>query len=382
MRYLARLSLLLFGLICAWTAQATQYPLTVTDMAGRQVTIQSEPQHVVLQDGRNVLMLALLDRDNPFKRVVAWNNLLGLSDTGFWSRLLKQWPQASHILDMRYSDSGQINLEEVMTRSPQLMIAELRSKPALEQGGVIKMLDKLHIPVVFVDTSERPIKDAPASVELLGKILNKEAEGKAYADFYAQHLKQVHEGVAHALAKGAQRPSVFIEAHAGVRGGNDCCFTHNHFGWGQLVATAGGNNLGFQLLKGPTGVVAMEKVLQMQPDVYVMTGAQWKGRSKSIALPLGYDVSDSAIQSAFAELLARPGFKQLKASHEHRIFGAYHLFYNHPYNIVAIEALAKDFYPQQFAKLDPKATYQQILSQFTEIKGDTGALTLFAHAKE
>ncbi|CAG8998670.1 MAG: hypothetical protein CENE_00625 [Candidatus Celerinatantimonas neptuna] len=380
MRSFVRISLLLFCCVFSWMVQATQYPLTITDMAGRKVTIQSEPKHIVLQDGRDVLMLALLDRENPFKRIVAWNNNIERNDQGLWKQLIKQWPQASHILDMKFGDSGQLNLEEVMTKQPNLLIAELRAKPALEQGGVIKMLAKLDIPVVFVDTSEHSIKDAPRSVELLGKIFNQESRGQAYFNFYEKHLKRVRSGIQRGLNEGYKRPTVFIEAHAGVKGPHDCCFTHNHFGWANLVEAAGGDNLGSRLLKGPTGVIAMEKVLEMQPDVYVMTGSQWKGRSKSIALPFGYDASTSEINRSFARLLARPGFKELKAYRDHHIYGLYHQFYNHPYNIVAVEDLAKDFYPDQFKSLHPTATYQQILRQFTGIH--TGNITLFAHAKE
>lgn len=59
---------------------ATQYPLTVTDLDGRQITLQHEPQRIILQDGRDLMSLALLDRDNPFQRVVAWNNLAKKQD--------------------------------------------------------------------------------------------------------------------------------------------------------------------------------------------------------------------------------------------------------------------------------------------------------------
>lgn len=53
---------------------AAQYPLTVTDLDGRAITLQHEPQRIILQDGRDIMAMALLDRDNPFRRVVAWNN--------------------------------------------------------------------------------------------------------------------------------------------------------------------------------------------------------------------------------------------------------------------------------------------------------------------
>lgn len=382
MRTLITCFAVLFSSFFSVGSYATTYPLSVTDMAGRHVTIDAEPQRLVLQDGRDALMLAVLDKTSPFERVVAWNNILKRSDSGLWARMAQQWPKASRILDMNFGDSGDLNLEEVLTHRPDLLVAELRSKPALEQGGVIKTLNKLHIPVLFVDTAEQPIQHAAASVKLLGKVLNKEQHGQAYYDFYHTHLNKVEQGVKAAIAKqGGERANVFIEAHAGVKGANDCCFTHHNFGWADLVEAAGGNNLGSQLLKGPTGVVAMEKVLALNPDVYVMTGSQWSGKSKSIALPLGYDVRPENVQEAFTHLLSRPGFKQMKAYKTHRIYGVYHQFYNHPYNIVAIEGLAKDFYPEQFKDLDPTKTYQTILARFTGIQRDAD-LTLFAHAKE
>ncbi|MEX0632630.1 hypothetical protein M8494_13175 [Serratia ureilytica] len=59
---------------------ATTYPLTLTDTSGQTLTLQQEPKRIVVQDGRDILTLALLDRANPFGRLVAWNNLLKKSD--------------------------------------------------------------------------------------------------------------------------------------------------------------------------------------------------------------------------------------------------------------------------------------------------------------
>lgn len=60
----------------AFSATATTYPVTFTDTDGQEITLKQEPKRIVLQDGRDILALALLDRDNPFERVVAWNNNL------------------------------------------------------------------------------------------------------------------------------------------------------------------------------------------------------------------------------------------------------------------------------------------------------------------
>ncbi len=59
-----------------FTASATTYPVTITDTDGQKITLKHEPKRIILQDGRDILTLALLDRNNPFERVVAWNNNL------------------------------------------------------------------------------------------------------------------------------------------------------------------------------------------------------------------------------------------------------------------------------------------------------------------
>ncbi|MDQ5891182.1 MAG: iron complex transport system substrate-binding protein, partial [Pseudomonadota bacterium] len=124
---------------------ATQYPLTVTDFDGRSVTIKQEPQRIILQDGRDIMTMALLDRDNPFQRLVAWNNLAKKQDTATWDMLKGKWPQSVGILDMGFSDKGNVDLESVLSKQPDLMIAQLRAKAALKESGVIDKLSALNI---------------------------------------------------------------------------------------------------------------------------------------------------------------------------------------------------------------------------------------------
>lgn len=352
----------LAALLLSWQVFATTYPLTVTDLSGQKVTLAHEPKRIVIQDGRDILSLALLDRNNPFQRVVAWNNLLRKNDKSTWDLMAKRWPASQKILDMNFSDQGEINLEQVIQQHPDLMIAQWRAKPALIQSGVLVQLQKLAIPVVFVDMEKDPLADTRTSIMLMGKILNRESEAKAYVDFYTRHLDVVEQ----AIAKVGKKPNVFVEAKAGQSGTDECCFTHGQVGWGTLVEAAGGQNLGTSLLPGAYGDVGMEKLLSVQPDIYVMTGSQWSAKG-SVALPFGYHTSIDKINASFAVLENRPGFKELHAYQQGRVYGVYHQFYNHPYNIVAIEALAKDFYPVPLKSLAPEQTYAKIISQFTQL---------------
>ncbi|ARJ44342.1 ABC transporter substrate-binding protein [Pantoea alhagi] len=351
------------------SAVATTYPITLTDFDGQKITLAKEPQRIVVQDGRDILALALLDRADPFQRVVAWNNLLKKSDGQTWQLMLGKWPQAEQITDMGFSDKGEVNLESVIAKRPDLMIAQLRSKPSLTQTGVLAKLKQLNIPVLFIDTFKDPVKDAPASVTLLGEALNREQEAQQYTDFYQQHYQAIQDKVRTVSPK----PRVFIEAKAGLAGLESCCYTHGHVGWGSMVEAVGATNIGSELLPGATGEVSLEKVIAIKPDAYIVSGSQWASKNNA-AVPFGYGVTQQQVDAAFNRMKQRPGFAQLQPVKEGHFYGVYHNFYNHPWNIVGIEYLAKFIYPRSFDQLDPANSWHEIVTRFTTIPEGQGVL--------
>ncbi|HFI5333794.1 TPA: ABC transporter substrate-binding protein [Serratia liquefaciens] len=366
-----RITLLALACACGLSAQAmaTTYPLTLTDTSGQSLTIKQEPKRIVVQDGRDILTLALLDRADPFARLVAWNNLLKKSDGETWKILRNKWPEANGIIDMGFSDKGEVNLESVIAKQPDLMVAQLRSKPSLSQTGVLDKLKALNIPVLFIDTMLKPVENTPKSITLLGETLNRESEAKQYTDFYQQHYQNILD-----KTKAVEpKPLVFIEAKAGLNGLESCCFTHSHVGWGGMIEAVGARNLGSALLPGATGDVSLEKVISMKPDAYIVSGSQWATKTNA-AVPFGYGVTQQQVYDAFNRMKQRPGFAQVTAVKEGRFYGIYHNFYNHPYNIVGLEYLAKFIYPNQFKELDPAKTYSEILSRFTEVPEGKGIL--------
>jgi len=257
---------------------------------------------------------------------------------------------------MGFNDQGQVNLESVLAKQPDLMIAQLRAKPALTQSGVLATLKNLHIPVLFLDDELHPKENTLKSVKVLGTVLNREAEAKDYADFYQQRWQMLQQKIAQVQHK----PTVFIEPIAG--NSDNCCFTHGHNGWGALVEAVGGKNIGSALLPGSSGFVSLEKIIAMKPDVYIMTGSK---RPNSNVLPFGYGASQTDVTATFNRLQSRTGLEQIEPVKQKRVYGVYHHFYNHPYNIIGMEILAKDLYPEVFRDLDPTADYHHIVTHFT-----------------
>ncbi|WP_083329927.1 ABC transporter substrate-binding protein [Pseudomonas argentinensis] len=346
-------------LVCSVAAQATDYPLTVTDLAGRQVTLEHEPQRIVLQDGRDLFALALLDRDDPFKRITVWNNIIKRSDPNTWQAFQKRWPESSgQAIDMQFGDEGDMNLEAVVAGKPDLLVFQLRARRSLEGAGVERKLAALNIPAIYVDSDLDPVPNGQQSVALLGKVLNREARAREYLDFYKVRLAKVDKGV----AEQGKRPLVFVEAKAGQGGATSCCFTHGDVYWGKLVQAAGGDNLGSRLLPGATGDVTLETVISRKPDVYLMSGTQFPG-SASISPPFGFGprVQQAAIDKAMQQLLQRPGMAQLSAVQQGRVYGVYHQFYASAWNILAVEYLAQAFYPQAATGLDHAASTRALL---------------------
>ncbi|ELX8380000.1 ABC transporter substrate-binding protein [Providencia vermicola] len=363
MKIINHLLSITFVTLCSSSALATTYPVTVTDTDGQKITLQQEPKRVVLQDGRDILTLALLDRENPFNRLVAWNNNLQKTDPQTVELLAKKWQSdLQKIPDMGFNDKGEVNTEVVIAQKPDLLIAQLRAKPALEGSGVVSRLKDANIPILYIDTFLHPIENTTTSIDMLGLVLNKEKEAKEYTDFYQARLSDIQQ----ATAKIQNKPRVFIEAKAGANGSDSCCFTHNNAGWGGLVQAIGADNIGSQFLPGASGTVSLEQVITTTPDVYIVTGSRWVNKN-NIAAPFGYGVTKEENQRGFERLKNRTGFSQISAVKNNRLYGVYHNFYNHPYNIVGMEYLAKFIYPEQFTSLKPEETYNQIIKTFTTI---------------
>jgi iron complex transport system substrate-binding protein len=349
---------------------ATVYPLTVRDMDNRTVTLSKEPRHVILQDGRDILSLALLDREDPFRRVVAWNNLPKKQDIPTWNLLKSRWPEATKIIDMGFNDQGEVDLESVIARQPDLMIAQLRGKAALQQTGVLDALKKLNIPVVFVDYELHPVENTAKSITLLGTVLNQEARAKEYTDFYRQKRQKIDAVV----NRVTQKPTVFIEPIAGNT--ENCCFTHSHNGWGGLVEAVGGRNIGSELLPGGSGFVSLEKIIAMRPDVYIMTGSK---RPNKNVLPFGYGTAPEEVSATFNTLIHRQILQNISPLKKGQAYGVYHHFYNHPWNIIGMEILAKDLYGKRLESVDPTADFHEIVTRFTTLPDEPVLLSYSAN---
>jgi iron complex transport system substrate-binding protein len=234
---------------------------------------------------------------------------------------------------------------------------------------VADVLQKAGVPVVFVDFRVRPIEGTRRSFDMLGKALGREPQAKAFLDFYNAHLKRITDAVA-TLPQNA-RPRVFMELLAGVWKAPG--HTTGDEGMGEFIAVAGGKNIAAGVVPGALGDVSVEYALKADPDIYIATGNRKPG------VLLGAQVAPDEAAQSLTQVTARPEFSPLRAIRTGHAHGLWHEFYNSPYNILAIEAVAKWLHPELFKDLDPVRTRRELYQRFVPMT-DSGTYWVDAPA--
>jgi iron complex transport system substrate-binding protein len=340
--------------------------VTVTDLAGRTVTVKKGVNRMILGEGRQLYGLAVLDRDDPFRRVVGWRDDLKVNDPDSWRKYKAKFPGAAEIADLGNPYASDFSIEKIIALDAEVVVLDLGNFFRARETGLIATLEKVNIPIVFIDWREDPSQNTIPSLMLLGRIMNRDAEAMAFADFYLRQMRLVYTRVGQLKEK--DRPLVFMERAAGYNP-NSCCSTWGSTNFGKFVEEAGGRNWGSRFFSSTSGGdVNVEKIVADDPDYYLMTGANWsEGVPASKAVPLGYEAKPDVVQARLKALMERPGVALLRAAKDKRAMALYHQFYNSPYSFVAVQAIAKELHPDLFKDVDPQATWEELHAKFLPV---------------
>ena len=118
------------------------------------------------------------------------------------------------------------------------------------------------------------------------------------------------------------------------------------------------------------GEVNEEQIIAADPQFYLMTVADWESTRKgSVSVPLGYTGSEERAVPALEKLMARPKLQHLTAYQQKQVLALYQQYYDTPFNIIAVEAIAKMLHPALFPELDPQADSLMLHKTFTALDG-------------
>ena len=341
--------------------------ITVTDIAGRTVAVKKGVERVILGEGRMMYSVAVLDREDPFRRVVGWKDDLIKYDPDAYRKFREKFPEAADGLKNFGSPyAGDFSIESAIALNTDLVILNLGNLFKAEETGVIERLEKAGIPVIFIDFRKRPTQNTVPSLQLLGRVFDREERAQEFVDFYMAEMRKV-TNVVDGL-ETEERPLVFLENAPGWNP-DFCCNTFGGANFGRFIDEAGGINWGSQKFPGYSSDVSFEAVLSADPDVIIGTGANWAEERPSVtSVLLGYDATADKVSERLGGLASRNGWSSMKAVKTKRFHSIYHQFYNSPYHFVALQAFAKWFHPEEFPDLDPEATFKELHARFLPIE--------------
>lgn len=355
----AGVTLLVVG--CGEQQTAASGASAVTDLRGRPLTVATPAGKLSIDDGRYLIALSLIHPD-PVSVLAAWSGDVNRISPEMYAAFAEKSP-ALATLPKTPSSAGDFDVEAVLAAGPNVAVVSLGSGPTDAQ---VSQLEAAGVAVAFIDFFTHPFDNQAKSLSLLGRLVGRQEQAEAYNAFRAERLKVISDKVA--TIPQDERPTVFLEAHAGNT--PDCCNSVGQGNVGDYITFVGGRNIGADVLTSASGKLNLEYVIDRDPDVYIATGGPHLERAGGFIVGPQYSAEQSL--ASLRRIATRRGIANLKAILAGRAHGLSHQLINSPIDIVATEVLAKWIHPDLFADLNPRATLDQINTRFLAVpyRGD------------
>ena len=351
---------------------------TLTDVAGRAVTIQRPVQRIILGEARQIYIVASLQPGNPFDKIIGWRDDLRKFDADTYEKYKQKFPEVDDVAEFGSPYSGEFSVERAIALEADVVTLNLGGLVRAREAGMIEQLAAVGIPVVVIDFRQEPLENTVPSTYLLGRLLGQEERAQEIVDYYLQQVNLVYSRVAQLEG---EKPLVFMDRAAGIESAEICCRTFGRANLGLLVERAGGINMGSSLVPGWGGDLNPEQILVADPDVIIGTGSNWTPYNPDgDFVSMGYFTKVEDARQELVELAEkRPGWGELQAVKNGRHHSVWHQFYNSPYHFVVLQQFAKWFHPELFEDIDPVANFAEFHEKFLPI-GYSG--TFMVSAKE
>lgn len=353
---------LTLALACLGSA-ASAAPIQVTDILGRQVTLPAPAHRIVLAQARHFQVLSLLAPD-PAALLAGWSDELRTSFAPDYQAAQQRFPSLAQVPVVGRHTPDSFSVERTLALRPDLVVmtasfAGLAPGQPASESPLVGRLEAAGVPVIVIDFFLQPMAHTVPSLRALGQAIGQPERTEAVIAFYQQHMRTIAERLADLPAD--QRPPVFVHAHAGT---TDCCSSPGTGTFNEMIAYAGGHNIGADVLKSATGRLNFEYINARAPQVYVATGT---GSQTGAGLAIGAGVRATDARASLERLIAANRLGALPAVRSGNSHGIWHAFNDSPLHVVFIEALAHWIHPDRFADVDPAETLREINARFLAV---------------
>jgi iron complex transport system substrate-binding protein len=276
--------------------------VTVTDVAGRTVTIPTTPEHLI--------SLAPSTTEILFALGLA-PKLLATDDFSDYPAEAKSLPKIGGL-------NAAYNFEQIVALEPDLIFAAGITPPE-----TIKKLEDLKLNVIVIGAEKTSFESVFADIRLVGQATGQVDQAKQLTAAMQDQLAALKAK----LAAATEKPLVYWELDAtdptkpyAVGPGNFV---------GDMIALAGGTNV-FEKVDSPFPQVSSEQVVGANPDVIILSDAAYGITIESVLQRPGWQVISAVKQQRVApiddNLVSRPG----------------------PRVVAGLEATAKIIHPELF----------------------------------
>ena len=335
-------------------------PIEITDVTGRTVTLKKPAERVVLQwsgaGGPFFTISALMGKDTP-KVIAGMDTSLQDYRADMWKHFTTEMPELAKIPVVGTIGDKTFNAEQVVALNPDVIFIPVDLKDQYESDAKAKM-DAAGIQTIYIDYHAEKLESHQKSIEAIGKALGKEERAAEISKFYTDRVTRVLDRVSKI---NQPKPTVYLEV--GMNGpeefGNS--FSSN-YSWGALATMAGADVITKDVIK-KTSPINPEFILEKNPDIIMIMGSYWP--KKPTSMRLGFEATEASSQELLkAFTTERQGWSELKAVENKQVYSAHHGLPREVFDAAVFEYLAKTFYPEEFADVDPEATLKEFYDKF------------------
>ena len=335
-------------------------PIEITDVTGRTVTLKKPAERVVLQwsgaGGPFFTISALMGKDTP-KVIAGMDTSLQDYRADMWKHFTAEMPELAKIPVVGTIGDKTFNAEQVVALNPDVIFIPVDLKDQYESDAKAKM-DAAGIQTIYIDYHAEKLESHQKSIEAIGKALGKEERAAEISKFYTDRVTRVLDRVSKI---NKPKPTVYLEV--GMNGpeefGNS--FSSN-YSWGALATMAGADVITKDVIK-KTSPINPEFILEKNPDIIMIMGSYWP--KKPTSMRLGFEATEASSQELLkAFTTERQGWSELKAVENKQVYSAHHGLPREVFDAAVFEYLAKTFYPEEFADVDPEATLKEFYDKF------------------
>ena len=221
---------------------AAAFPLTLTDDAGREVTLEAEPERIVSLAPSNTEIVCAID---------ACDRLVGVTD-------FDDYPADVVEID-KVVTMAQVDVEAVVAAEPDLVLA---AGNELTPTAIIDQITDLGVPVLVLYPES--LDEVSANIELVGMAVGRDGEAAALVGEMATRVEAVEEAVA-----DLERPRTFYEVS--VFEGTIYTAGERSF-LASLIETAGGEPVTGDALSTS---IELEELVAVDPELILLGDATY-----------------------------------------------------------------------------------------------------------